>query len=80
MWNNFLEKAEGKEIFKAFSYIKKRFITRLPTLYYEKENNIKEAISFNQKCDAFFTTLFPEPPISEEISPDILNSYIEKYK
>jgi len=80
MWNKFLENAKGKEIFKAFLYIKQRFLTRLPTLYYHnKDNKKEEAISFPEKCNAFYTTLFKEPPISEEISPDILNSYIEKY-
>ena len=78
MWNKFLEEAEGKEIFKAFSYTKKRFLNRLPTLYYEENNIKKEAISFPQKCDAFFATLFKEPPISEEIDLNI--PYLEKYK
>ena len=78
MWNKFLEKAEGKEIFKAFSYTKKRFLNRLPTLYYEENNIKKTAISFPQKCDAFFATLFKEPPISEEI--DLNTPYLEKYK
>ena len=79
MWNKFLENAEGKEIFKAFSYTKQRFLTRLPTLYYDKDNNKEEAISFSQKCNAFYIILFKEPPISEKISLDILKSYIEKY-
>ena len=44
-WNTFLENAQGKEIFKAFSYTKKRLIPRLPVLNYKE----KPATSFLEK-------------------------------
>jgi len=63
-WNTFLENAQGKEIFKAYSYTKKRLIPRLPVLKYEDD---KVAISFKDKCHAFMTTLFKKPPSSDPI-------------
>ena len=62
-WNTFLENAQGKEIFKAFSYTKKRLLPRLPVLKYEG----KDATSFQEKCQAFMGTLFKEPPSSDPI-------------
>jgi len=65
-WNQFLEKAEGKEIFKAFTYTKQKRIERLPIITYSDRNNKrKNAITFNQKYDAFLTSLFHPPPASE---------------
>src|SRR6266508_2161750 len=75
-WNQFLEKAEKKEIFKAFAYTKQKRIERLPIITYSDRNNErKDAITFNQKCDAFLTSLFHLPPASE---PPDWSSYIEK--
>src|SRR6266536_3890254 len=75
-WNQFLEKAEGKEIFKAFAYIKQKRIERLPIITYSDRNNErKDIITFNQKCDAFLTSLFHPPPASEPLD---WSSYIEK--
>src|SRR6266536_1016442 len=75
-WNQFLEKAEGKEIFKAFIYTKQKRIKRLLIIIYSDRNNgRKDAIIFNQKCDAFLILLFYLPPASE--LPD-WSSYIEK--
>ncbi len=65
-WNQFLEKAEEKEFFKAFAYIKQKRIKRLPIITYSDRNNErKDAITFNQKCNVFLTSLFYLPPTSE---------------
>src|SRR6266511_5622534 len=65
-WNQFLEKAEGKDIFKAFTYTKQKRIERLPIIIYSDRNNErKNKITFNQKCDVFLTSLFYLPPASE---------------
>jgi ribonuclease HI len=68
-WNSFLENAQGKEIFKAFAYTKQRSIQRLPVLKYSCPQTSQEklAISFQDKCHAFMTTLFPKPPSSDPI-------------
>src|SRR6266511_6301280 len=75
-WNQFLEKAEGKEIFKAFVYTKQKRIERLLIITYSDRNNErKDVIIFNQKYDVFLISLFYPPPASE--LPD-WSSYIEK--
>ena len=68
-WNTFLENAQGKEIFKAFSYTKERLAPRLPVLKYDCLETSREelAISFEDKCHAFMTTLFQKPPSSDPI-------------
>ena len=67
-WNSFLENAQGKEIFKAFSYTKNKLVPRLPMLSYsDQTSQEKTAISFQEKCHAFMTTLFPIPPSSDPI-------------
>ena len=46
--NQFLEKAEEKEIFKAFIYTKQKRIERLPIITYSDRNNErKDVIIFN---------------------------------
>ncbi len=65
-WNQFLEKAKGKEIFKAFTYIKQKRIERLLIIIYSDRNNErKDVITFNQKYEAFLILLFHPPPASE---------------
>ena len=63
-WNQFLEDADGKDIFKAFQYTKSRKVERLPIL----EHGDKKAITFQEKCDAFMSVLFQKPPTSGNIS------------
>lgn len=68
-WNQFLENAQGKEIFKAFQYTKQRRIEKLPLLIYENENHESiNAASFEEKCQAFMTVLFKKPPASESFN------------
>ncbi len=75
-WNQFLEKAEEKEIFKAFTYTKQKRIERLPIITYSDRNNErKDAITFNQKYEAFLTSLFHPPPASE---PPDWSTHIKK--
>ena len=57
-WNQFLEGAQGKEIFKAFSYTKQRCLQRLPILKYKVEDREKNIITFSNKYQAFLSTLF----------------------
>jgi hypothetical protein len=65
-WNNFLENASGKDIFKAFQYTKQNRIEKLPILQYQSENGEANAITFQEKCNAFLKTLFIKPPESTE--------------
>ena len=69
-WNNFLEKAKGKEIFKALKYTKAQATTirKIPPIVFKRENQEEvEANTFLLKSEAFLTTLFPKPPITKEI-------------
>ena len=71
-----MKKAEGKEIFKAFIYIKQKRIERLLIITYSDRNNKrKDVITFNQKCEAFLILLFYLPPVSE---PSDWSIYIKK--
>src|SRR2546430_12433085 len=74
-WNDFLENAVGKDIFKAFNYTKFNRIEKLPIIQYQHENQEITAITFEQKCEAFMHVLFKKPPQSEAIN---WNNYIEK--
>ena len=65
-WNNFLENASGKEIFKAFQYTKQNKVEKLPILQYQSDNKKEKAIIFKEKCNAFLKTLFIKPPESIE--------------
>ena len=66
-WNNFLENAVGKEIFKAFNYTKSNRVEKLPIIQYSYENQEKTAITFQQKCEAFTRVLFKNPPQIEAV-------------
>ena len=71
-----MEKAEEKEIFKAFIYTKQKRIEKLPIITYSDRNNErKDVIIFNQKCDTFLILLFHLPPASE---PPDWSNYIKK--
>lgn len=65
-WNSFLENAQDKEIFKAFSYTKQKQVQRLPILKYQNHAEAQEstAVTFPEKAHALFTTLFQKPPDS----------------
>src|SRR5438034_8070479 len=67
-WNNFLENASGKDIFKAFQYTKQNKIEKLPILQYQSENKQEKAITFQEKCNVFLKTLFIKPSETTESS------------
>ena len=67
-WNNFLENAKDKDIFKAFQYTKQRRVEKLPILQYQTENSHLKAVTFDEKCDAFMKVLFTKPPFLEELT------------
>ena len=60
-WSNFLELAEGAEVFTAFRYTKPASNLKIPTIQYESEGRKVQASTFEEKCTAFLTTLFPTP-------------------
>jgi len=74
-WNNFLENAVGKDIFKAFNYTKFNRVEKLPIIQYQHEEEEITAVTFEQKCEAFMRVLFKKPPQSEAVQWD---NYIEK--
>lgn len=79
-WNNFLENAEGKDIFKAFQYTKQKRIEKISMLeYQENERNIK-AFTFEDKCKAFMLTLFKKPPVSEPFNWQNIKYQQEKWE
>src|SRR5438045_6917458 len=65
-WNNFLENAKDKDIFKAFQYTKQNRIEKLPILQYQTENSYLKAVTFNEKCDVFMKVLFTKPPSTKK--------------
>src|SRR5436190_21175023 len=67
-WNNFLENASGKEIFKAFQYTKQNKVEKLSILQYQSENKKEKTITFQKKCNVFLKILFIKSPESVESS------------
>ena len=67
-----MENAIGKEIFKAFNYIKFNRVEKLPIIKYSDNNQEKTAIIFSQKCEVFMKVLFINPP---QIEPVKWNNY-----
>ena len=53
-----MENVVGKEIFKAFNYIKANRVEKLPIIKYSDENQEKTTIIFNQKYEVFIKVLF----------------------
>jgi ribonuclease HI len=60
-WNHFLEKEDPQSIFKAVGYTKDRQAIQTPPIR-DLSDRIQD--TFEGKCTAFRTTLFPSPPIS----------------
>src|SRR6266487_6143771 len=67
-WNNFLENASEKEIFKAFQYIKQNKVKKLLILQYQSENKKEKIITFQKKCNVFLKILFIKSSESIELS------------
>ena len=57
-WNNFLQGARGKEIFKAMRYTKPKRTDPTPDITLQDET----AKTFTEKAKLFRKTLFPPPP------------------
>jgi len=57
-WNQFLEKEDPASIYKALAYTKDRLVEKTPP--------IRDQTSFQGKCRAFRTILFPPPPEAAE--------------
>lgn len=64
-WNRFLAKEDAKSIFKAMSYTKDTSASRIPAT---KDSNEVQENTFEGKCRVLKSTLFPPPPVTEEIS------------
>jgi len=71
-WNAFLEKEDPKSIFKAMAYTKDLLIQPIPSIRNASTNTLED--SFTGKCQAFKSTLFPDPPKAPEID---LSNYQE---
>src|SRR5216117_2307414 len=74
-WNDFLENAVEKDIFKAFNYTKFNRIKKLSIIQYQHENQKITVIIFEQKCEIFMQVLFKKSSQSEAVN---WNNYIEK--
>jgi hypothetical protein len=59
-WNKFLEKEDPKSIFKAMAYTKDLLIQPIPSIWNASTNTLED--TFTGKCQAFKSTLFPDPP------------------
>jgi hypothetical protein len=68
-WNAFLEKEDPKSIFKAMAYTKDLLKQPIPSIQNIATDTLED--SFTGKCEAFRTTLFPDPPRAPDI--DLLN-------
>src|SRR5204862_6816859 len=62
-WNDFLENAVEKDIFKAFNYTKFNRREKLSIIHYQHENQEITAITFEQKCETFMHVLFKKPSL-----------------
>ena len=57
----FLSEATGEKIFLAHKMVKGSTLSQVPILAYPSSEGPKEAHTFDEKCDAFLSTLFPTP-------------------
>jgi hypothetical protein len=64
-WNQFLTKEDPRSIFKAMAYTKDVQAQPIPGITDLSTNTIKT--DFSDKCQAFRTALFPEPPTAPEV-------------
>src|SRR6266487_5175131 len=56
-WNNFLENASEKEIFKAFQYTKQNKVEKLSILQYQSEDKKEKNHYFSEKIQCLFKNL-----------------------
>jgi hypothetical protein len=62
LWDVFLENVKGKDIFKALQYTKYNKVEKLPIIKYKKEEETLNALSFEEKSEAFSQYLIPKTP------------------
>lgn len=61
-WVNYLESLDlGSEVYSVRRYTKERGLTKVPEIVYESNGIRKQASTFDDKCSAFLSTLFPKP-------------------
>ena len=65
-WDSFLQNAVKEDVFKAYKYTKASQNTAVPGIKYTKGDEKVIAKTFEQKCEAFLTTLFPPAPMPTE--------------
>ena len=65
-WHNFLETADGQNLFTAYKYTKPRRVEKTPTLVLDGVL----ASDFTTKCDIFRTAMFPSPPTASSTLVD----------
>ena len=64
-WENFLANAAGKGVYRAAKYTRPTTQAQIPTI--TTQNG--EARTFDEKCQAFLSTLFPSPPTEPSTPP-----------
>jgi hypothetical protein len=60
-WEQFLQEATERIVFKAMKSTKPGITSKIPTINYTIEGIAYQATTFEEKCRAFISTLFPAP-------------------
>jgi len=60
-WEKFLQNATEREVFQAMRYTKPMTSSKIPTINYTVDGEARQATTFDEKCQAFLTSLFPTP-------------------
>lgn len=69
-WERFLDEASGTDIFTAVKFTKPAAFSYIPSIEWHKDGMTSVAQTFEDKCDAFITTLFTPPPVIEPTPVD----------
>ena len=71
-WEDFLAQASEADVFKAMKYTKPGIAAKVPAINYSLEGVSRKATTFEEKCNAFITTLFPthQPEASAAATAD----------
>jgi ribonuclease HI/exonuclease III len=59
-WADFLEQAEGNDIYTALKFTKGYVLAKIPEIRYKDQGVEKKAATFEEKCNAFLNTLYPK--------------------
>jgi hypothetical protein len=74
-WVNYLESLDlGSGVYSVRRYTKERGLTKVPTIVYESNGIEQQAHTFDEKCSAFLTTLFPKLTTSSNTSSTPITS------